>query len=178
MSTPGPVDFPGVSDRIITMIPRKVRDILDAHGLDLLEFEPGSTPTAVAAAEKIGVEVGMIAKSILMKGKDGRFRMFVLAGDRRINSSLLRKTTGTKHSMSSADETYEITGYRPGGVCPFALEDIEIYLDISLKEFDRVYPAAGTDATGVPVSWEKLEEITGGRWVDVSGDTEGGMTHG
>ncbi|MFP4563662.1 MAG: YbaK/EbsC family protein [Spirochaetia bacterium] len=150
------------------MIPRKVRDIIDAHGLDVLEFEPGSTPTAVTAAEKIGVEVGRIAKSILMKGKDGRFRMFVLSGDQRINSSVLRKVTGFKHRMSSADETFEKTGYRPGGVCPFALENIDIFLDVSLKKYDRVYPAAGTDSTGVPISCGKLEEITGGRWVDVT----------
>lgn len=150
------------------MIPTKVRDVLDAHGLDVLEFEPGSTPTAVTAAEKIGVEVGMIAKSILMKGKDGRFRMFVLAGDQRINSSLLRKATGFKHRMSSADETLEMTGYRPGGVCPFALENIDIFLDVSLKKYDRVYPAAGTDSTGVPIACDKLEEITGGRWVNVT----------
>ena len=134
----------------------------------LLQFEPGSTPTAVAAAEKIGVEVGMIAKSILMKGKDGRFRMFVLAGDKRINSSLVRKATGFKHSMSSVDETFDITGYRPGGVCPFAVEGIDIFLDISLKSYDLVYPAAGTDSTGVPITCDKLEEITGGRWVEVT----------
>jgi prolyl-tRNA editing enzyme YbaK/EbsC (Cys-tRNA(Pro) deacylase) len=157
------------------MIPRKVQEILDAHGFDVLEFEPGSTPTAVAAAEKIGVEVGMIAKSILMKGKDGRFRMFVLAGDKRINSSLLRKATGFKHSMSSSEETLELTGYRPGGVCPFGLEDIEVFLDVSLRDYDRVYPAAGTDSTGVPITCDKLAEITGGTWVDVSGHGDKGI---
>ena len=152
------------------MIPQRVREVLDTHGLDLLEFESGSTPTAATAAGRIGVEVGRIAKSILMKGKDGRLRMFVLAGDKRVNSSLVRKATGFKHSMSSAEETFEKTGYRPGGVCPFALEDIEIFLDVSLKKYDRVYPAAGTDATGVPITCDKLEEITGARWVDVTGE--------
>ena len=150
------------------MIPQKVAKILLTHGLEVLQFEPGSTPTAVAAAEKIGVEVGMIAKSILMKGKDGRFRMFVLAGDKRVNSSLVRRVTGFKHSMSSVEDTLEMTGYSPGGVCPFGLEDIDIFLDVSLKEYDRVYPAAGTDSTGVPVTCDKLEEITRGRWVDVT----------
>ncbi len=37
------------------MVPEKVRKILDAYNLEVLEFEEGSTPTAKKAAEMIGV---------------------------------------------------------------------------------------------------------------------------
>jgi len=76
------------------MIPEKVQQILEAAGLEALEFEPGSTPTAAAAALKIGVTVGQIAKSMLMRGKDGAYRLFVLAGDRRVSSSKVKQLTG------------------------------------------------------------------------------------
>lgn len=76
------------------MIPRHVQVILDKYKLTPLEFEPGSTPTAVSAAEKIKVAVGQIAKSILMKGKDGEYRLFVLAGDYRVSSSKVKRLTG------------------------------------------------------------------------------------
>jgi hypothetical protein len=59
----------------------KVRRILEQYNLEVLEFEEGSTPTAEMAARRIGVPVARIAKSILMKGKDGRFFMFVVEGD-------------------------------------------------------------------------------------------------
>jgi prolyl-tRNA editing enzyme YbaK/EbsC (Cys-tRNA(Pro) deacylase) len=152
-------------------IPENVRSFLARHDLSALEFEPGSTPTAETAAARIGVPVGQIAKSMLFKGKDGTFRLVVAAGDTRINSGLLKKATGAKHRMASSEETFEATGFRPGGVCPFGLEEqgIEILLDASLSAYEIVYPAAGTDATGVPVSPEKLLEVTGATQVDVTG---------
>ncbi len=151
------------------MIPENVTKILDAAGLKALEFEAGSTPTAVAAAEKIGVTVGQIAKSMLMRGKDGVYRMFVLAGDRRISSSKVKQLTGVKHSMCPKEETYEVTGFRPGGVCPYGLNgSVEIYIDRSLERYDTVYPAAGDDASGVPTTFRQLLEMTGGAVSDVA----------
>lgn len=154
------------------MIPDNVQTVLDAAGLSALEFEPGSTPTAATAAEKIGVSVGQIAKSMLMKGKDGRHRLFVLAGDVRVSSAKVKSLTGVKHSMCSAEETFEATGFKPGGVCPFGLEDtLDIYIDRSLEQYDTVYPAAGNDASGVPVTYQQLLEITGGEICDVGQDS-------
>ena len=151
-------------------IPSKVKSFLESHDLSALEFEPGSTPTAETAAQRIGVPVGQIAKSILFKGKDDKYRMVVAAGDKKINSGALKRTTGAKHRMASAEETKEVTGFLPGGVCPFGLEDapVAILLDVSLKEYDTIYPAAGTDATGVPLSPDYLHQITGGVKVEVT----------
>lgn len=151
-------------------IPSKVQDFLESHQLTALEFEPGSTPTAEAAASRIGVPVGQIAKSILFKGKDDQFRMVIAAGDKKINSGALKRATGSKHRMANAEETFDATGYRPGGVCPFGLGDapVIILLDESLDEYETVYPAAGTDATGVPLSPTYLQEITGGTKVAVT----------
>jgi len=151
-------------------IPSNVAEFLHEHQLSALEFEPGSTPTAETAARRIGVPVGQIAKSMLFKGKDGNFRLVVAAGDKRINSSRLKRATGFKHRMANAEETAAATGFWPGGVCPFGLEDrnIEILLDSSLDDYELVYPAAGTDATGVPIPPARLLEITGGSKVSVT----------
>lgn len=151
-------------------IPEKVQVFLASHNLSALEFEAGSTPTAETAAHRIGVPVGQIAKSILFKGKDDTYRLVVAAGDKKINSGALKRITGVKHRMASAKETQEATGFLPGGVCPFGLGDspVAILLDASLAEYDTVYPAAGTDATGVPVSPDYLQQITGGVKVEVT----------
>ncbi|NNK95557.1 MAG: YbaK/EbsC family protein [Desulfobacterales bacterium] len=151
-------------------IPPKVQAFLDSHDLSALEFEPGSTPTAEKAAQRIGVPVGQIAKSILFKGKDDKYRLVVAAGDKKINSGALKRETGAKHRMANSDETKQATGFLPGGVCPFGLEgtNIAILLDVSLYEYGIVYPAAGTDATGVPLSPDYLQQITGGVKVEVT----------
>lgn len=149
------------------MIPDKVRRILDGAGLSVLEFEEGSTPTAETAAAKIGVKVGQIAKSLLFKGSSGRVVMVLCAGDRKVSSGKLKRLCGEKMSMTSGDETFELTGFRPGGVCPFGVEGFPVYMDESLKAWDTVYPAAGTNSTGVPLTWEKLAEITNALDCDV-----------
>lgn len=151
-------------------IPTKVRDFLKRHNLTALEFEPGSTPTVKAAAQQIGVPDGQIAKSLLFKGKDGTFRLILAAGDVKIKSGLLKRVAGSKHRMATAEETQETTSFLPGGVCPFGLEnpDLQIFIDTSLFAYDTVYPAAGTDATGVPISPELLEQITDAKRVTVT----------
>jgi len=149
------------------MIPERVKEILEAHGLNALEFEPGSTPTSELAAAKIGVEVGQIAKSMLFKGKNGNFYLVVCPGDLRICNKKMKQSTGTKVRMARGDETEQVTGYRPGGVCPFGVEQAELLIDIGLAEYPLIYPAAGNDASGVPVTFDHLQAITGARPVDV-----------
>ncbi|MBN2875550.1 MAG: YbaK/EbsC family protein [Spirochaetales bacterium] len=144
------------------MIPESVSRVLALHGLKALEFEPGSTPTAPMAAARIGVEVGQIAKSLVFKAKDGAYHMVVCAGDKRINSGKLKALIGSKASMADADETLRVTGFQPGGVCPFGVSGVTIWIDESLSAWPTVFPAAGTDATGVPTTYEQLLAITGG----------------
>ncbi|MFP4637905.1 MAG: YbaK/EbsC family protein [Spirochaetaceae bacterium] len=152
------------------MIPEKVEHVLERHGLKALEFEPGSTPTAEAAARRIGVQVGQIAKSILLRTKDGGFHMAVVRGDRKLKNARVKVALGRKARMTTAEETEEATGFRPGGVCPFGVEDIPVYIDEGLAEYDTIYPAAGTDASGVPMSFEKLREVTGGTVAPLTAD--------
>ncbi len=152
------------------MIPEKVRVVLDRFGLKALEFEPGSTPTAEAAARRIGVQTGQIAKSLLFKGKSGRVVMVVCAGDARISSKKMKELCGEKMSMTDPDETYALTGFWPGGVCPFGVDGIEIFIDESLRKWERIFPAAGTDATGVPMTVETLVAATGGTFCSVCGE--------
>jgi prolyl-tRNA editing enzyme YbaK/EbsC (Cys-tRNA(Pro) deacylase) len=150
------------------MLPDKVRRVLDAHGLKAIEFEEGSTPTSVLAAQKLGVAVGNIAKSLLFLGKDGKYRLLVCPGDRKVSNSKLKAVFGVKSRMATGEETLAATGFKPGAVCPFGVEGIEILLDQSLADYGTLYPAAGTDSSGVPLDFETLKRITGGRLCDCS----------
>lgn len=150
------------------MIPEKVQQALKAYGLEAIEFEDGSTTTSERAARKLGVKTGQIAKSLLMKGKDDKFRMIICAGDRKISTSELKKLIGVKARMATSDEVYETTGFRPGGVSPFGVTEVDIFIDESLAEYATVYPSAGNDASGVPTTFDRLLEITGNRRCSVT----------
>jgi prolyl-tRNA editing enzyme YbaK/EbsC (Cys-tRNA(Pro) deacylase) len=74
---------------------------------------------------------------------------------------------GTKSRMATAEETEAATGFRPGGVCPFGVSSIPIYIDSSLEAYDTVYPSCGNDSSGVATSFRQLLSITGGLSCDV-----------
>ncbi len=152
----------------MSTLPPRVQEVLNRHGLTALEFEPGSTPTAVMAAARIGCQVGQIAKSLLFKDKTGAFHLVLMAGDAKVSSGKFKRTVGSEASMASPEETFAITGFRIGGVCPFGVENVAIWLDASLKAWDTIYPAAGTDASGVPVTYSHLLEMTNAKECDVA----------
>lgn len=144
------------------MIPDKVRAVLEANGLAAAEFEPGSTATSPLAAQKLGVKVGQIAKSLLFAGKDGRFFMVICPGDRRLSSAKLKAATGVKSRMATAEEALRVTGFGPGGLCPFGVDAaVAVFIDGSLRQYPVIYPAAGTDSSGVPMTFDQLAKITG-----------------
>lgn len=153
------------------MIPDKVKAVLDAHGLSAVEFEPGSCATSVLAAQRFGVSVGQIAKSLLFVGKNGGMCLVVCPGDRKVSSSKLKAAVGAKCRMAGGDEALKATGFPPGGVCPFGVDpSIPVYIDRELSKYDKVFPAAGTDGSGVPMTFQKLVEATAGKVGDFLSD--------
>lgn len=132
-----------------------------------------STATVALAAEAIGVEPGMIAKTLSFRLKD-RCILIVAKGDAKIDNKKYKTCFGEKARMLSAEEVAQITGHPVGGVCPFGLvQQLDIYLDESLKVYDEVYPAAGSKTAIMKISVKQLQEVTNGVWVDVciSGDS-------
>lgn len=131
--------------------------------LEIIELD-ADTSTAPLAAQAMGTEVGQIAKSILFKSKSDDYIMVVSAGDVRMDSKAMKKETGQRVRMASPEDVLEVTGFNIGGVCPFALKnEVSIYLDESLKRYDVVYTAAGTANTALPITYDELQKITGGR---------------
>ena len=55
-----------------------------------------------------------------------------------------RRSSAPGRACSAPEETLALTGHPVGGVCPFGLATaLPVYLDVSLKAFDIVYPAGG-----------------------------------
>ncbi|WP_347488842.1 YbaK/EbsC family protein [Desulfoscipio sp. XC116] len=134
-------------------------------GLEPLVFTE-ATSTVEEAARALGVEPGMIAKTLLFRAGD-HYGLFVVAGDVRVSTKKVKALLGGKPRMATPQEVEEITGYRVGGVCPFALAgEVPIYLDASMQRFDVIYPAAGTAHSALPITFKKLEAITRGTVVD------------
>lgn len=141
---------------------------LGRRGKEVLRFAV-ATPTADRAAQAIGCSSAEIAKSLLFI-VGGAPALVVTAGDMKVRSALLKQALGRsgKVRLPAADEVLAATGYRPGGVCPFLLPaELPVLVDRSLSRFATIYPAAGDDHSGVPLTPEELLELTGGMLVEV-----------
>ena len=133
---------------------------------EVLEFEAG-TETVELAAQALGVEPALIAKTLAFKLKD-RNILVLAKGDARIDNKKFKQQFQVKAKMMSHDEVLEITGHPVGGVCPFGLKtDMSIYLDESLRAFDKVYPAGGSGNSCIEISPNELCTITDAQWVNV-----------
>jgi len=138
----------------------------NAPDLRLIEVEE-TTATVDTAAKALGVLPGMIAKTLAVRAGDHLF-LLVARGDARLDNRKCKEEFKARPRMLGADETLELTGHRVGGVCPFGLKNpINVYVDVSLKAFDTVYPAGGSLNTSVEIPLTRLFELVGDRWVDL-----------
>ncbi|OPJ57872.1 YbaK/EbsC family protein [Clostridium oryzae] len=145
-----------------------VKNFFNANNFhaDLIQLDECSA-TVDLAAEALGVRPELIAKSLAFKLKD-RNIIVVTCGNARIDNKKYKTLFSTKAKMLTSEEVLEYTGHPVGGVCPFGVKtDIQIYLDESLREFEYVYPAAGSTHTAVKISVDDLEKLTEGIWVNI-----------
>ena len=133
----------------------------------IIELEDSSA-TVQLAAQALGVEPGMIAKTMsFLIGEEAT--LILTEGTARVDNRKYKDTFHMKAKMIPFEEVENWIGHAPGGVCPFGIkEGIKVYLDESLKQFDTVYPAAGNDHSAVKLTIAELEEVAGAvGWVDV-----------
>ena len=148
----------------------RVKGYLKRFGLEdaVLEF-PVSSATVALAAEAAGVIPARIAKSLSFMLPDGPI-LVVTAGDMKINNAAFKAQFHAKAKMLTRDEAADLIGHAVGGVCPFALnEGVRVYLDVSLRRFETVFPACGSDNSAIELSPERLAEVAQSfrGWVDV-----------
>ena len=95
--------------------------------------------------------------------------LIVTAGDTKVDNKKFKEVFHQKAKMIPWDQVEGYIGHAPGGVCPFAVNpDVAVYLDLSLKRFQRVYPAAGNGHSAVDLSPEELAEYSKVvDWIDV-----------
>ncbi|HCB93423.1 MAG TPA: EBSC protein [Selenomonas sp.] len=147
----------------------KVRSFLRLHGMEerILEFAESSA-TVELAAHAVGCEPARIAKTLSFE-LAGKPILVVTAGDMRIAGAKFKSEFHGKPRMLAADKVESAIGHGVGGVCPFAVNDgVKVYLDVSLKRFDTVFPACGSGNSAIELTSEELEKYSGAAgWVDV-----------
>lgn len=147
----------------------RVRAYFRQYGMEerIQEFEVSSATVALAA-EALHCEPQRIAKSLSFM-VEGHGILVVTAGDVKIDNAKYKAQFGTKAKMLSPQEVESFIGHAVGGVCPFMVnEGVDVYLDVSLKRFETIFPACGSSNSAIELTIPELEEYSGYlSWVDV-----------
>lgn len=136
----------------------------------VLEFDVSSATVALAAAA-LGCEGKRIAKTLSFKIEEQPI-LIVTAGDAKIDNKKFREQYGAKAKMLNPEEVETMIGHAVGGVCPFGIhEGVTVYLDESLRRFETVFPACGSDNSAIELTIPELEELSRYKlWVNVCKD--------
>lgn len=147
----------------------RVKAYFREYGMEerIQEFEVSSATVELAAAA-LHCEPQRIAKTLSFM-VNGHSMLIVTAGDAKIDNHKYKEQFGVKAKMLSLEEVETLVGHAVGGVCPFGVnEGVEIYLDVSLKRFDTVFPACGSSNSAIELTIPEMEKYSGyAGWVDV-----------
>ena len=150
----------------------RVKTYFQKFGIEdkIQEFEVSSATVELAAAA-LSCEPQRIAKTLSFL-VDGQAILICTAGDAKIDNAKYKKQFQTKAKMIAPAEVETYIGHGVGGVCPFAVnEGVNVYLDVSLKRFETVYPACGSANSAICLTIPELEKYSGYlAWIDVCKD--------
>lgn len=137
------------------------------YGERVMTFDVSSA-TVELAALAVGTEPQRIAKSLTFMVEDQPV-MILCAGDAKISNPKYKGVFHKKARMLTREEVNSLIGHDVGGVCPFGIKNgVDVYLDESLKRFDKVYPACGSASSAVELTIEELEDLSASKgWIDV-----------
>ena len=148
----------------------KVKEYFGKLGIAdrIQEFQVSSATVELAAAA-LGCEGCRIAKTLSFSVNDKPI-LIVAAGDVKIDNPKYKAQFGTKAKMLTYEEAESLIGHAVGGVCPFAVnEGVTVYLDLSLKRFETVFPACGSSNSAIELTIPELERYSGSvGWIDIS----------
>ncbi len=147
----------------------KVRDYFKQYGIEdrVLEFEVSSATVALAA-QALNCEPDRIAKTLSFKVNEDCI-LIVTAGGAKIDNAKYKAQFHTKAKMLTPEEAITLVGHAVGGVCPFGVnEGVTTYLDVSLKAYQTVFPACGSDNSAIELTIDELEKYSNSKgWIDV-----------
>lgn len=127
-----------------------------------------SSATVELAAQALGVEGARIAKTLSFKLGEQAI-LIVTAGDAKVDNAKYKALFRTKAKMLTPEEVIAMVGHAVGGVCPFAVpQEVKVYLDVSLRRFETVFPAVGSSNSAIELNMEELERCSQAEgWIDV-----------
>lgn len=142
----------------------KLIELLKSNNIDYLEYRHEPVRTSEEAVKtRPGISLSQGAKALIVKIYPTKeFVMLVVPGDKRFDSSLVKKVLNSSElRFATEEEVIKITdGVLPGGVPPFGnLFKIPVFVDPKLLENEKIAFNAGDKGISIimnPKDWERV----------------------
>jgi len=133
-------------------------DAVASAGVDFRLVHHGEVRSAEEAAEKRGISIGQLAKTLVVRIEEDRYVLVLVPGDAGMDYKKLRSHLAVRRlSMPDPDEAYEATGYRRGTITPFGAGHPAI-LDTGLLGHDEISLGAGVSGWAIHLDPADLVE--------------------
>jgi Cys-tRNA(Pro)/Cys-tRNA(Cys) deacylase len=148
--------------------------LLDAHGIayEVITFS-SDIHSAAGAAETMGLDPAQVFKTLVVqRGAPGKPLLVMVAGDQEIDLKVLAASVGEKKlAMATHREAEALTGLQVGGISALMLlnQGFEICIDQSAQALDEIVVSGGQRGVDLCLRVADLVQVTGARWVDVTG---------
>lgn len=129
-----------------------------------------AAPTAAAAAEQVGVEVGAIANSLVFRTAEDTPLLVLTSGAHRVDTAKVAALVGTAGlHRATADFVRVATGQSIGGVAPIGHPaPLPTLVDVALARYAVIWAAGGIPHAVFPTTYAELVRLTSGRPAEVA----------
>lgn len=145
---------------------------LHAQGarFEVLEYE-FTEIGADRAAAAVGRPLEMICKTLVVKATGNAYWLAIIPGDQRLDPYKVAAALGVKQAdLAEADEAERVTGYKVGGISPFALRrKLPVLIEESLLALETVIVNGGRRGVLVELPTGELARLLEAQAKDICG---------
>ena len=138
----------------------RLESLLKQHGTSysVLRHQPVFTSEGAATVRGVALSTG--AKALICK-VDERFAMFVIPGDRKLDSKRVRQALGIRAlRFATLDELTDLTSLPPGAVPPFgSLFGLTTHCDAQLGANDQINFNAGDRSVSISLRYKDYLQV-------------------
>ena len=147
--------------------------LLDSAGLDyeMASYDyDESDLSGVHAAAELGVSPEIVFKTLVTRGDNNAFFVFVIPVAESLDLKKAAKVSGNKRiEMIHVKEILDITGYIRGGCSPIGMKkEYPTYIDETAQLYEKIYFSAGKRGVQIILDPEELAGVTGGIFADLT----------
>lgn len=146
--------------------------MLDRQGIkyDRLEYEVDESDlSAVAVAEKLGLDPDQVFKTLVLRGDKTGVFVCIIPGAEELDLKKAAHLSSNKSAvLVPVKEILELTGYIRGGCSPVGMKkNYPSFIDESCMLYDHIFISAGIRGMQIKIAPQDLVKVTSARMGDL-----------